>query len=51
MTCISCGEWFEIITNTGGLGLNFCPCCGHEFSENDFKAMENQDESQSVEEC
>lgn len=39
LVCVSCGEWFEVVTNTHGPGLNYCPCCGHEFSENDFIKM------------
>ena len=39
MTCISCNEWFEVYTNTYGPGLCYCPCCGWEFSEDDFADM------------
>ncbi len=44
MICAECGEWFEVVTNTGGPGLCFCPCCGHEFTEEDFKDMEGGEE-------
>ncbi len=31
LTCPECKEWFQVITNTYGLGLNYCPCCGAEW--------------------
>jgi len=31
LICPNCGEWFEVWTNAGGLGLNYCPCCGVEW--------------------
>ena len=28
LICPECEEWFLVYTNNGGLGLNYCPCCG-----------------------
>jgi ribosomal protein L37AE/L43A len=31
LTCPECDEWFQVLTNRFGLGLNYCPCCGAEW--------------------
>lgn len=41
MKCLDCDEWFEVITNTYGLGLNYCPCCGIEVTEDN--CIEDED--------
>jgi predicted RNA-binding Zn-ribbon protein involved in translation (DUF1610 family) len=38
MSCISCGEWFSVIYNTGST-FAFCPMCGYEFTDEDFEKM------------
>lgn len=32
LVCPECGEWFQVITNRFGLGLNYCPCCGEKWN-------------------
>ncbi len=44
MTCSKCDEWFEVWTNTGSVGLCYCPCCGHEFSNAELEKMNEEDE-------
>ena len=44
MICPECEEFFDVVTNTYGAGLNYCPCCGHEFSEDDFDKMDEDEE-------
>jgi predicted amidophosphoribosyltransferase len=39
MNCPECSEWFEVWTNTGSPGLNFCPLCGYKFTEEDLRKM------------
>ncbi len=43
MTCVHCQEWFEVWTNVGSPGLNYCPICGHTFSEADLEDMTLED--------
>ena len=31
LICPECDEWFQVVTNRYGLGLNYCPCCGAEW--------------------
>lgn len=40
--CVSCGEWFLVYVFTYGLGLNYCPCCGYEFTTEDLEKMESE---------
>jgi predicted amidophosphoribosyltransferase len=43
MICINCGEWFEVYLNSRGTGLHYCPCCGYEFTQDDFIHMLEED--------
>lgn len=44
MTCTNCHAWFEVKTDRYGSDFNFCPCCGYEFTVEDFEAMDLEDE-------
>lgn len=42
LVCCECHECFEVWTNIGGPGLCYCPCCGHEFTEEELDKMEEE---------
>ncbi len=44
MTCVKCSEWFQVWTNTGSVGLSYCPCCGYAFSVAELEKMTEDDD-------
>jgi len=44
-TCPDCKEWFEVICQTGSIGLIYCPLCGFmATSDDDWEWDEDNDE-------
>jgi len=43
LVCIACREWFSVWhDNVPWVRLQFCPLCGHEFTEKELTEMKEE---------